>query len=705
VYQFNHNAREVNIEMELNLNLYPTVDVTDYCSWLHALVDCKEQFLHHNEDPRNATCLRKYVAESWFRSKKYGIDPYAKTVGSRSLSSEIQTIIDRNNELIQLTCKLISPFKTMLQRFDYVFALTDQNGIFLYLDGEESALNYFREINVNIGSVWREDTAGTTAHALTLLYKCPILLLGPEHYCVAFHDTISASAPILDENEDLMGTLIVAKPLNNTSWDSCYEMVNYHIHTLSLVIAMARAIESQNRLNKQERYSNYIYDNLNNADNIIEGLISTIEEGCLVVDEAGRIRHINEQGTRMFKLKTNGCKERYIQDFLAPHSTLLNAFNSGKKTSYVDEHFSIGGETKTYSSRLVPMWNEDRVEGAIIRIRHQEKKTGHQSPAKFTFDDLLGNSKAFKAVKRLGQRFAKSKEPILLIGESGTGKELFAQAIHNAYCPEGPFIVVNCAGVPRELMESEFFGYEGGSFTGAHREGRPGKIELAHGGTLFLDEIGDMPLELQAVLLRALEYKQVMRIGGSSYKNVDFRLISATNKDLAKMVNQKSFREDLFFRLSVLSINIPPLRERDNDLNLLADHFIKKCCHELGLKPVKLSPAAKQKINNYAWPGNVRQLKNALHHAVILAQNGIIELEDLPDYILSDEIPQNQAIAPKQAKILPTKNEVISMDQLEKEAIQKALARAKYNVPKAASMLGVSKSTMYRKLKKYNIEY
>lgn len=690
--------------MELNLNLYPAVDVSNYSSWLHAVVDCKEQFLHHNEDPRKATCLRRYVAESWFRSRKYGIDPYAKTVGSRSLSSEVQAILDRNNELIQLTCELISPFKTMLQKFGYVFSLIDKNGVYLYLDGAPSAVNYFKNMNAVIGSVWREDTTGTTAHALTMLYKCPILLIGPEHYCTVFHDTICASAPILDENEELMGTLTVAKPLNSRSWESCYEMFNYHIHTLYLVIAVARAIESQNRLNKRERFSNYI-DYLNSAGNIIEGIISTIEEGCLVVDEAGHIRHINEQGARMFKLRTRDCERKRIQDFLSPNSTLLNAFNSGKKMNYVEEHFSIGGETKTYSSRLVPMWRKDRVEGAIIRIRPQDKQTSSQALAKFTFDDLLGSSKAFKAAKKLGQRFAKSKEPILLIGESGTGKELFAQAIHNAYRPDGPFIVVNCAGVPRELMESEFFGYEGGSFTGAHREGRPGKMELAHGGTLFLDEIGDMPLELQAVLLRALEYKQVMRIGGRTYKNVDFRLISATNKDLAKMVNQKSFREDLFFRLSVLTINIPPLRERDNDLNLLAEYFIKKCCQELGLPPVKLSPAAKQKINDYAWPGNVRQLKNALYHAVILAQNRLIELEHLPAYLLSDEIHLNDTITPKQPRNLPTKAEVISMDQLEKEAIQKALAKAKYNVPKAANMLGVSKSTMYRKLKKYNIEY
>jgi transcriptional regulator with PAS, ATPase and Fis domain len=695
----------VKVDLELNLNLYPAVDVTGYSSWLHALVDCKEQFLQHDKDPRNATCLRSYVAESWLRSKRYGIDPYSKRLGKKLADTEIDTIKAQNSELIQLVCSLIGPFRAMLQRFGYGFAVTDKNGVFLYVDGSETASNYFDSINAGIGSVWREDLTGTTAHALSLLYKCPILLLGPEHYCLVFQNTISASAPILDENEELMGTLIVAKLLNNRSWENCYEMVNYHIHTLYLVIAMARAIESQNRLNKRERYSHYLNNNLYSTDNIIEGLISTIEEGCLVIDKSGRIRHINEQGARMIKLKAKGCEKKRIQDFLSPNSTLLNAFNTGKKTSYVDEHFSFGEDSKTYSSRLMPMWNEDRVEGAIIRIRHQDKKINPRSVAKLTFDDLLGNSKAFKAAKRLGQRFAKLKQPILLTGESGTGKELFAQAIHNAYCPEGPFIVVNCAGVPRELMESEFFGYEGGSFTGAHREGRPGKIELAHGGTLFLDEIGDMPLELQAVLLRALEYKQVMRIGGRTYINVDFRLISATNKDLAQLVKKKYFREDLFYRLSVLTINIPPLRERGNDINILADYFIEKNCRELGLKPKKLSRTARKRINEYPWPGNVRQLQNAIIHAISVAQKDIIELDNLPGYLLEDPFPTGETVLQEHQQTQQIKNDVISFDYLEKEVIEKVLAKTKYNVAKAANLLGVSRSTMYRKLKKHGIEY
>lgn len=691
--------------MVTDSGLYPVVDFQDYPSWLQRLVDCKKQFLHHDEDPRNMTCLRSYIAESWLRSKRYGIDPYSKTLGKKLTTAELELIKAKNSELIQLVCSLIGPFRAMLQRYGYGFAVTDNNGVFLYVDGSEKTSDFFAGLNAGIGSVWREELTGTTAHALSLLYKSPILLLGPEHYCLAFQNTISASAPILDEKEELMGTLIVAKLLPNTSWENCYEVINYHIHTLYLVIAMARAIESQNRMKKRETYLQNINANLVEQDKIIESVIATIEEGCLITDSTGRITHINDRAARMFKLMKNQCQDRHIWEFLPANSSLLKAFQNRRRTTYIDEVFKLGNEQKRYKSCLVPMFTHEQFKGAIIRTHHTGQEKSPHSVAKFTFDDLLGNSQVFKSAKKLAHCFAKSKEPILLTGESGTGKELFAQAIHNTYCPYGPFIVVNCAGIPKELMESEFFGYEGGSFTGASREGKPGKIELAHGGTLFLDEIGDMPLELQAVLLRALEYKQIMRVGGKTYVDVDFRLISATNKDLVQLVKNKSFREDLFFRLSVLTINIPPLRERGNDINLLVDYFIKKTCRELGKKPKKLSGAARKRVNEYPWPGNVRQLKNAIIHAITVAQEDTIEPEHLPGYLLEDPVPAGETAGQLQQQTRQVNQTLPSFDCLEKEIIEKVLFMTKYNVAKAANLLGVSKSTMYRKLKKHNIEY
>lgn len=264
-------------------------------------------------------------------------------------------------------------------------------------------------------------------------------------------------------------------------------------------------------------------------------------------------------------------------------------------------------------------------------------------------------------------------------------------------------MAVNCAAMPRELIESELFGYEGGSFTGAERSGRPGKIELAHGGTLFLDEIGDMPLELQAVLLRTLEDKQVMRIGGQRYKDVDFRLIAATNKNIYKMVKENQFREDLYFRLSVLTINIPPLRERSKvDIELLSKYFVENYCKKMGWPVNEISPAAQSIINEYDWPGNVRQLQNAMIYAVNTAQGDVIKPEHLPSYILLDTAPL------KFEDIIDTTSdnlEMLRMENIEKAAIKMALLKANNNVPAAAEILNISRSTLYRKLKDYNIEY
>jgi transcriptional regulator with PAS, ATPase and Fis domain len=325
--------------------------------------------------------------------------------------------------------------------------------------------------------------------------------------------------------------------------------------------------------------------------------------------------------------------------------------------------------------------------------------------ARFTFGDIVGESDAIKKAITKGRYFAKSAENVLLIGESGTGKELFAQAIHNHYCPNGPFIAVNCAAMPRELIESELFGYEGGSFTGADRSGRPGKIELAEGGTLFLEEIGDMPYELQAVLLRVLEDKQVMRIGGRRYKKVDFRIIAATNQNLNQMVKEKLFRHDLYYRLSVLTIHIPALRERNGDAEILANYFIKRYCRKMGKKSLQMSPAVSDIINGYDWPGNVRELENAMVYAVINVQGEMIEAYDTPEEIYGKGDFTHATDTIVNSVDDDKASEFPSLSDIEKKAISKALSKAEGNVILAACLLGISKSTIYRKLKEYDIRY
>lgn len=317
------------------------------------------------------------------------------------------------------------------------------------------------------------------------------------------------------------------------------------------------------------------------------------------------------------------------------------------------------------------------------------------------FSSIIGESGQMDHARRLAQRFAVSSANILLMGESGTGKELFAQAIHDQSRPSGPFISLNCAAIPKGLIESELFGYDGGAFTGAKKNGNQGKVELAAGGSLFLDEIGDMPLETQAVLLRVLETKQVMRVGGRRYLPVDFRLIAATNKDLQRMANDGLFRLDLYYRLSVLTLSIPPLCQRGKDIIVLAKFFLKKHCGDAGKMP-ELGIDTQLKLMECAWPGNVRQLENAMIYALHVLDDDTILPEHLPDEITKKNIG-GYAEASQPFHKVNRQNTIESMKEAEDYAIKNALSRTNNNIALAASLLGVSKSTLYRKAKMIGI--
>lgn len=333
--------------------------------------------------------------------------------------------------------------------------------------------------------------------------------------------------------------------------------------------------------------------------------------------------------------------------------------------------------------------------------------------ALYTFDDILGQDERMQAVKTQAKHFALTDENILLLGDSGTGKELFAQAIHNYSNPGGPFIAVNCSAIPSELIESELFGYEGGAFTGAEKNGKIGKIELAQGGTLFLDEIGSMPYAMQSVLLRVLQDKLVMRIGGRQSRKVNFRLIAATNGDLINQATLQTFRMDLFFRLSVLYIEIPALQVRGSDILLLANHFINHYAekHQL-LKPPILSEETERALLSCTWPGNVRQLQNTIIYAMNMCTDNTIEIQHLPQKTLFPSSIQSLdsnhgmsvcPVAVVQPNSTETAGNITTIDEMEKKAILEALARANHQLKETADLLGISYSALHRRLKKYNI--
>ena len=288
----------------------------------------------------------------------------------------------------------------------------------------------------------------------------------------------------------------------------------------------------------------------------------------------------------------------------------------------------------------------------------------------------------------------------MITGPSGTGKELFAHAIHsNSSRRSGPFVSINCGALPTGLVESELFGYEGGAFTGAKKNGQIGKFELADGGTIFLDEIGEMPLSVQASILRVLETKEVTRIGGSVTNHVDVRIIAATNRNLIEAVQEKQFREDLYYRLNVLRLELPALCERKSDIPLLADYFIENYMVRLQKKNISLSPNAYQALSNYHWPGNVRELENIIERAINLTEENTI----IDEKMISKFIPQG-----KPAVSLMTvnfANQCYDLETAEKDLIIKALSETKGSITKSAQILGIGRRTLYRKCDEYEIDY
>ena len=315
--------------------------------------------------------------------------------------------------------------------------------------------------------------------------------------------------------------------------------------------------------------------------------------------------------------------------------------------------------------------------------------------ARYTFADICGHSPALTHARELARRAAQAECAVLLLGESGTGKELFAQAIHRASPRQaGPFVPIDCAAIPRELLEAELFGYVAGAFSGATREGKPGKFELAHEGTVFLDEIGEMPLEMQAKLLRVLQEHQVVRLGGLAPVPVDFTVIAATNRAVEAMAARGEFRRDLLYRLDVMRIVIPPLRERPEDIRPLVVDYWERKSRALG-KELRLSEAALRMLEQYSWPGNVREVVNIVERLLVSATNFVIEPEDLPLALCQERAEETR---PFPRLHLPT---VVA--EVERHTLEAALRQAQGNRNQAAHLVGVSRASFYRKLKSYGL--
>ncbi len=441
-------------------------------------------------------------------------------------------------------------------------------------------------------------------------------------------------------------------------------------------------------------------------------LLSNIYEDIILVDNEGRIAFMAQVTEGYFGLRPGEARGRMFSDFWEDTGIVQVAKTGIPQIGRVHD---VRGVKKIVSR--FPLFKDGRLIGAVgkvvfedlqeiknlyMRIEDLEAKvTGYKkefiakNKATYNFSDILGRSQSMQETKERAMRIAKTDSTVLLTGESGTGKELFAHSIHQySNRAKGPFIRVNCAGIPFDLAESELFGYEKGAFTGANKMGQKGKFELASGGTIFLDEISAMPLAIQAKLLRIIQEKEIHRLGSSETRQADFRLIAASNIDLPLLVDKGSFRADLYYRLSAVPISVSPLRERPEDIDVLAKSLLPSINQRLDGRIVSISSQALKRMGDYRWPGNVRELINVLEQSILNAYpSNEIDAKHLPAFVL--QAPHEQP---------EDDNEIReAMRNAERRAISLALERSGGNKRKAARDLGISRAALYQKLHRLNI--
>lgn len=438
-----------------------------------------------------------------------------------------------------------------------------------------------------------------------------------------------------------------------------------------------------------------LFEEIDTRNKELDAIIQNVNQGVICIDSKGKINHINEKAMELLKIKKTPqeIQRKDIQD-IWENSLLLEAII--KEQDFIDEedYYEKKGLNKGFLISAKLIYKDGKISGAVCTFtdldniqksafRLREKNT------EFTFDTLIGVSEKLDKVKKRAMKVANFDSTVLIGGESGTGKEVFARAIHNASPrAEYPFVSVNCSAIPESLLESELFGYEPGAFTGANKKGKAGKMELANKGTFFLDEIGDMPLFLQAKLLRVLQERKVTKLGGLQSQKLDIRIIAATNKNIEELIEKRMFREDLYYRLNVIPLSLPSLGERPEDVLVLAEHFLQVYNEKFQKNITGFTQEAKDFLLQYSWPGNVRELENIIEYGINFAENSEISLEDIKDRF--DCFSHNQSKSLK---------EMVNI--FEKETIKKHLERYGWSdqgKEKAADILGISRATLYRKL-------
>ncbi|MBL8968361.1 MAG: sigma 54-interacting transcriptional regulator [Spirochaetaceae bacterium] len=657
-----------------------------------------------------------YIARSHARCAAHGIE--GSLVHSRRIieGAELAARLAARRGLIEAGAPVAEGLRGFVRGAGFFGRHTEAEGCILSVQGDPGILAEATALRMVPGAFMDEASIGTNAMGTTLAEGFPLQVSGAEHYIAAYRRWTCSGAPIRDP----AGRVVGALDLTGYSAD-------VHLHTLGMVVAAVAAVENLLALGEREA-------SLRSHARFTDVLLDSIEAGIVSAALDGRILSANAQAALLFGLDRDALRARRAEALFEGWDSVLAAFLAGREFQNEDVPVAAASNRLLLNLSAYPVRDEAGAPTAVILVfkdvrkvrRHADQILGRR--ALYTFDKILGDSPAMREAKAFAEGVAAGRSTILISGESGTGKEVFAQAIQNASPRRNEaFVVLNCGAIPRTLIESELFGYVEGAFTGAKRGGQPGKFEVADGGTIFLDEIGEMPLDMQVRLLRVIEEGTVSRIGGTREIPVDVRIIAATNKDLAAEVARGNFRMDLFYRLNVLPLRLPALRERPEDLPLLLDHYMRKISRKLNRRPVPVPPAYLEALARSPWPGNVRELENFIE--LVVSTERLPPLpgsavgapspatytrpEGLEAGPLGDEKPAGVDPAGAAATgaataasagaepeaLLP----LLSLEELEGRHIRRVLAATGGNVTRAAAILGIGRNTLYRKLEHFGI--
>lgn len=647
-----------------------------------------KKFIETGEISKN---INPEITDAWQRCAAAGVDPVAGRSQFILDNGKMREVLENHQELIDLA----RPFMNNLYKFvagsGFIVLLCDEHGYIMTTVGDRDVNGDTDELNFQTGALWTEEEIGNNGVGTSLVMRRPFQVTGFEHFCRKHHKWTCSGSPIFNENKEMIGILEMSGPVEKT-----------HLHTLGMVVAAAEAIEHQMQIHRQNR-------ELTMLNNRMYNIINSVSDGVIIIDSFGKITHTNPALERMLDRRLD-LRGKAIENLVENTLVIRDMLVSGKGFKDVELTIRNGTTLSCLASGEVLHDEQGRITGASIFIDtiknvHSLVNRFSGAQATFEFEDIVGDSEELMEAIRIGTRAAVSDSNVLLQGDSGTGKELFAQAIHNRSSRANhPFVAINCGAIPRELLDSELFGYVEGAFTGAKKGGRPGKFEMASGGTLFLDEIADLPLAKQVALLRVLQERKIMRIGGDRVISVDVRIICATNKNLLEEVKKGHFRQDLYYRLNVISITLPSLKNRKGDIILLLNHFLQTYSKRMGIPTPVIEPQVLHYLENYSWPGNVRELQNVVERMLNISGGNKLTMDHLPPELM----PQPAYIEPEPGIEVPTLEEerkrIKEMQaQQETEEIISLLAACGGNVSEVARRIGISRNTLYRKMRQYNI--